>query len=234
MNDQLRLFDFAERKEGEGAFIVADSNRAAIGLLEQWRVWPGGALALVGPIGAGKSHLAKLWAAQSGALFLPAKTNSASAREAFLARDGRLVIDDADGPHDDAALLVLLDLARTEGGAVLLIGQTAPSAWPAGLPDLRSRFAALLTASLGEPEETLLAELLRRLCRARFIELRENVAKYLAQNMERSFGAARLLVNEIDRLMVDGSHPVPYDVAAEALRRVEGAERDKEYPREQA
>jgi hypothetical protein len=27
------------------------------------------------------------------------------------------------------------------------------------------------------------------------------------------------LAEEIDRLMLQGSHPVPYDVAAEALRR---------------
>ena len=221
MDDQLRLFNFAEKGEGEGAFIVADSNRPAIAVLEQWRAWPGGALALVGAQGSGKSHLAKLWAAQAGALILPAKTSSAAAREAFFARDGRLVIDEADRHRDDSTLTALLDLARTEGGAVLLIGRSAPAEWSTNLPDLRSRFSALLTATLGDPDENLLSELLRRLLRARFIELRGNVAKYLAQNMERSFAAAHALVEEIDALMVEGSHPVPYDVAAEALRRAD-------------
>jgi chromosomal replication initiation ATPase DnaA len=140
------------------------------------------------------------------------------------------VIDDADRARDDAALMTLLDLARTESGAVLLVGRSAPAEWITSVPDLHSRFAALVTATLGEPDEKLLADLLRRLCRARFIEMRENVAKYLAQSMERSFAAAQILVEEIDRLMVEGSHPVPYDVAAEALRRSARAHTEKRAP----
>jgi chromosomal replication initiation ATPase DnaA len=228
--EQLRLFDFTEKGEGEGAFIVADANRPAIGVLEQWRAWPGGALALVGSQGSGKTHLARLWAAQAGALILPARTSPAAARAAFVQRDGRLVIDDADRGRDDTMVMSLLDLARTEGGALLLIGRSPAAEWDSPIPDLKSRFAALLTATLGEPDEILLAQLLRRLCRLRFIELKDNVAKYLAQQMERSYAAAERLAEEIDRLMHQGAQPVPYDVAAEALRRVsrprsEGAQR---------
>lgn len=219
MDEQLRLFDFAEKGEGEGSFIVADANRAAITLLEHWQAWPGGALALVGAQGSGKTHLARLWAERSGAVLLPAKASSATARAAFLQRDGRLVIDAADRSRDDTMLMTVLDLARTEGGAVLLIGRAPPVEWDSPIPDLKSRFAALLTATLGEPDEILLAQLLRRLCRARFIELKDNVAKYLAQQMERSYAGAERLAEEIDRLTMQGAHPVPYDVAAEALRR---------------
>lgn len=224
MDDQPRLFDFTEKGEGAGAFIVADSNRQAIGLLEQWRSWPGGALALVGPEGAGKTHLARLWAGQAGALVISGRLSVSGAREAFAARDGRLVLDNADRAQDDATLMLVLDLAKAEGGAVLLVGRETPAEWRAELPDLRSRFAALLAASLGEPDEKLITELIRRLCRARFIEMKENVAKYAVQHMERSFAAAHALVAEIDNLMTEGSQPVPYDIAAEALRRLERRE----------
>lgn len=224
MDDQPRLFDFTEKGEGAGAFIVGDSNRQAIGLLKQWRSWPGGALALVGPEGSGKSHLAKLWAGEAGALVLSGRLTVAGAREAFAARDGRLVLDNADRVQDDATLMLVLDLAKAEGGAVLLVGRENPAEWRAELPDLRSRFAALLTTQLGEPDEKLIIELIRRLCRARFIEMKENVAKYAAQHMERSFAAAHALVAEIDNLMTEGSQPVPYDIAAEALRRLERQE----------
>lgn len=224
MDDQPRLFDFTEKGEGAGAFIVAESNSQAVGLLEQWRSWPGGALALVGPRGGGKTHLARLWAGEAGAMFVTGRLTAAGAREAFHARDGRLVLDNADRVQDDSVLMLVLDLARVEGGAVLLVGCDDPHEWPAETPDLRSRFAALLTARLGEPDENLIMELIRRLCRARFIELKQNVAKYAAQHMERSFEAAHALVDEIDNLMTEGSQPVPYDIAAEALRRLERRE----------
>jgi chromosomal replication initiation ATPase DnaA len=120
--------------------------------------------------------------------------------------------------------MLLLDMARIEGGAVLLVGQNPPAEWVTDIPDLRSRFAALLAAPLGEPDEKLITELIRRLCRARFIELKENVARYAVQHMERSFAAAHALVAEIDNLMVEGGQPVPYDIAAEALRRLERRE----------
>jgi chromosomal replication initiation ATPase DnaA len=224
MDEQPRLFDFTEKGEGAGAFIVADSNRQAIGLLKQWQSWPGGALALVGPEGSGKSHLARLWAGEARALVMTGKVSVASARDAFAAREGRLVLDNADRVQDDSTLLHVLDLAKTEGGAVLLVGRENPLEWPAELPDLRSRFAALLTANIGEPDEKLITELIRRLCRARFIEMKENVAKYAVQQMERSYAAAHALVAEIDSLMTEGSQPVPYDIAAEALRRLERRE----------
>jgi chromosomal replication initiation ATPase DnaA len=54
--------------------------------------------------------------------------------------------------------------------------------------------------------------------------MKENVAKYAAQQMERSYAAAHALVAEIDNLMTEGSQPVPYDIAAEALRRLERRE----------
>ncbi len=47
--------------------VVAQANRDAAKLLTQWRTWPGGALALVGPRGAGKTHLALAWALETGA-----------------------------------------------------------------------------------------------------------------------------------------------------------------------
>ena len=48
-------------------FLVGTSNRAALAMIERWPDWPDRALALVGPEGAGKSHLAAIWAEIAGA-----------------------------------------------------------------------------------------------------------------------------------------------------------------------
>ena len=48
-------------------FLTGASNKAALGLIERWPDWPDRALGLVGPEGAGKSHLASIWADIAGA-----------------------------------------------------------------------------------------------------------------------------------------------------------------------
>ena len=218
--EQPRLFDYSAHGEAAGEFIVSDSNTRAVDLVRRWRDWTGGAVALFGPPGSGKSHLLRSWAEEAGAGQLNPNAAAAEVRAAFAAHNGRLAVDGLDGPHDDAAIMLLLDLARSEGGAILAAGQTPPAEWPAGLPDLRSRFSSLVAIGLEDPDQELLQAVIRRLCRRRFIELRENVAKYIAEHSERSFTAAQELVDELDRMMISGRRPVAYDLASEALKRV--------------
>ncbi|HVY85306.1 MAG TPA: hypothetical protein VG943_09245, partial [Caulobacterales bacterium] len=65
--DQPRLFEFRMGERSPDTLVVAEANRDAAQLLTDWRSWPGGALALVGPKGAGKTHLALAWALETGA-----------------------------------------------------------------------------------------------------------------------------------------------------------------------
>ena len=52
------------------AFAVSPANRRAFSLLDAWPDWPAPFLNLVGPDGAGKSHLARIWAEKAGAYFV--------------------------------------------------------------------------------------------------------------------------------------------------------------------
>jgi chromosomal replication initiation ATPase DnaA len=133
------------------------------------------------------------------------------------------VLDDADKAAADMALVRLLDLARYEGGAVLLVGGEDPSRWPSATPDLVSRLKALPSARLLEPDDALLTLVLRRLCRERFIELSDKAADYLASRMQRTFAFAHALANELDRSVVKAARPVALPQAREALARVEAS-----------
>ena len=218
--DQPRLFDYAVDGDAAGEFIVSESNGDAVALVRRWRAWPGGAVALYGAKGSGKSHLLKSWAEEAKAAFLDRRAGGSEVQAVFDANGGRVAVDDMDGVRDDAAAMALLDLARTQGGAVLITGAAPPDQWPVTLPDLRSRFTGMVGARLGDPDLPLIQAVIRRLCRRRFIELRENVAKYIAENGERSFEAAQAVVDELDRMMTEGRRPVAYDLAGEALKRV--------------
>src|SRR5207244_12959171 len=54
-------------------FLAGPSNEAALALIERWPDWPHRVVALVGPEGSGKSHLASIWAGVAGARFLASR-----------------------------------------------------------------------------------------------------------------------------------------------------------------
>ena len=51
-------------------FLSAPSNHEALAAIERWPNWAGRMLMLVGPEGAGKSHLGAIWARAAGAIAL--------------------------------------------------------------------------------------------------------------------------------------------------------------------
>lgn len=223
---QPRLFEFRMGERSPDTLVLAEANRAAAHLLTDWRAWPGGTLALIGPEGSGKTHLALAWALEAGARRLRLDAAPEEAAELFAAAEGRLYLDDADQGFDEAMLWRVLDLAKTAGGAVLLTGATTPSSWAVKLPDLRSRLAAAPVARLGEPDQALLEVVLRRLCREQFILLSDDAAKYLVRRLPRTFAAARRMAEALDGEVVKGSKPVSLPVARRAFEKARFFERD--------
>src|SRR5215475_13923550 len=64
---QLALaLDHAE-SYGREDFLAGPGNENALGLIDAWPDWPARTIALVGPEGSGKTHLATVWAAAAGA-----------------------------------------------------------------------------------------------------------------------------------------------------------------------
>jgi chromosomal replication initiation ATPase DnaA len=201
--------------------VVAEANRDAAKLLTDWRTWPHGALALSGPAGSGKTHLALAWALEVGARQIAALAGPEDAAAVFREAQGRLLIDNADGERNEAMFWRVLDLARAEAGAVLLVGGKPPSAWAVDIPDLRSRLASLPVAKLGEPDEALMDVVLRRICREQFIQLSDDAAKYLVRRLPRTFAAAQTWAAALDQELVRGAKPVTTAIAKRVLEKMQ-------------
>jgi len=220
MAEQLAFRLPARPALGRGDFFVSPANAAAVGMVSDDARWPLGKLALAGPEGSGKTHLAHVWAAETGARILPAADLAGAALPA-LAAAGRIVVEDMDrapaDPATERALFHLHNLLLEAGGRLLLSGRTPPARWPVALPDLRSRLAAMTVAELPLPDDALLSAVLVKLFADRQIAVSPALVAFLVPRIDRSLAAARDIVERLDRAALAGGRPVNRALAARLL-----------------
>jgi len=191
------------------AFVESTANASALAVVERWPAWPNGALALVGPEGSGKTHLATIWAQRANAgVYRPGEDLPALAGKPVL-------VEDAD-QADDEALFHLINRAAADGG-LLLTARTRPTSWDAALPDLRSRLNALTVAEIGEPDDALLIAVLEALFREKLRRPQPELYEYLLKRMPRSLAAARETVRLLDLAAGEQARPLNRALAREVL-----------------
>ena len=198
-------------------FLTGPSNAVALALIEQWPDWPTRVVVLGGPEGAGKSHLAAIWAQIAGARFVAARALDVDTVPSALAT-GALVIEDVAELVDERALFHLINLAQEDNAYVLIIARTPPASWNIDLRDLASRLKALPVVTLASPDDALLRAVLVKLFADRQLAVDESLITFLATRIERSFAAARGVVDRLDREALRQKRPVTRSLAAELLR----------------
>ncbi len=207
---------------GRADFVVAPCNETAVAWIDRWPDWPQPVLAVHGPPGAGKSHLARVWQRASRAQEVsPEAFENGDPPE--LAGEGRAVlIEDVDrllaaqDPAREERLLHLYNLVLEARGQILMTAAAAPARWPCGLPDLRSRLAAAHAVALGPPDDRLIEALLIKLFSDRQLRVSAPVVRYLLPRVERSFAALRQLVEATDEAALSNHR----DISVSLVRRV--------------
>lgn len=212
MTRQLRLKLRRPVSYARAEFVPGPSNAEALAALDAWPRWHGGALALIGPHGVGKTHLARDWAERHGAVVLERETPQVEA-----AAGRPALIEDVDQGVSDEALFHLINMAARDGGGLLLTARTPPANWRADLPDLRSRLNAMPVAVIEEPDDQVLEGVLRKFFRERSIRPPKEVLPYLLRRMERSIPYAREIVKKLDEVADDEQRPISRALARQIL-----------------
>jgi len=219
MHRQLS-FDLPVRAAlGREDFFVAPANAMAVALIEGWQNWPGRKLVLEGPKGAGKTHLAHVWAKAAGARILAAR-DLVTADIPTLAT-GPVAIEDVPqiaGKADaENALFHLHNMVLAEGHSLLLTADRPAARWDLTLPDLASRMQGTQATKLDAPDDRLLTAVLAKLFADRQLIPTPDTIPYLVTHMDRSYDSARLLVAALDSTSLAEARPINRILAAEVL-----------------
>ena len=189
---------------GREDFIVSAGNRDAVAFIDAWPDWTAPTAALFGPPGSGKSHLVAIWARRTSARIVEA----ADMDDTILGEGGAMAVENAGAAIlPDGAERTLFALLE-RGTPMLLTGREAPSLWSARLPDLVSRFRALLAFGLWAPDDALLEALARKLFHDRQLHVPDAVIAQMLRSLERSPAAIRDFVARADESALAEKRPV--------------------------
>jgi chromosomal replication initiation ATPase DnaA len=205
---------------GVADFFVSDSNADAYAMVTGAVGWPQDKLCLTGPRGSGKSHLARVWQAQTGAAILDA----AALGTAYPFPDDvtALAIEDMEclPRAAEEPLFHLHNRLAVSGGRLMLTSVLPPARWDIALPDLASRMQATTMVRLGQPDDRLLAAVLTKLFADRQLSPTPEVVALLVTRMERSFQAATGIVVALDAASLAQQREINATLARDILRRL--------------
>jgi len=201
-------------------FLPAPSNVDALTAIEQWPNWASRMLMLVGPEGAGKSHLGAIWARTAGAVTVGGQRWDEQNLKACDQAEA-VLIDEADGATCAEALFFhLINTAMQNNAWLLLTSRTAPDAWGLTTPDLLSRLRLAPVVRLAAPDTELTEAVLFKLFSDRQLQVEPHVIAYIALRIERSLGAARELVAMLDNEALTQGRRITRTMASDALREI--------------
>lgn len=198
-------------------FLVSKSNAAAHAAIELWPDWPDRSLVLVGPAGAGKSHLGAIWARRAGAAIVPAAAFATNDVPGLGARR-HVLIEDADRlVGEQKRLFHLMNFLAEARGSLLLTAGAFPDLWGFEVPDLLSRLRRAMVAEIFPPDDDLIRAVLVKLLVDRQLTIDISVIDYVLARLEPTLDAVRRLVDSLDREALSRGRRITRPIAADVL-----------------
>ncbi len=216
------LLDLGHRTAlGREDFLIASGNADAVAWIDAWPDWPAPALVLYGPPASGKTHLAAVWQNRTnsiwfGARDIPGLDPSKAADTAPL-----VVLDHIDPWIGDEAaernVFHLYNILKERNGAMLVTMRAAPVRQNFVIRDLASRLRAAPAAAIQAPDDSVLAAVLVKMFSDRQVRIGDDALNYILPRIERSFAAARDLVEVADKLAMRQKRGISLPLLREAM-----------------
>ncbi len=205
---------------GREDFFVAPGNAQAVAWIDRWPEWSAHVLALFGPAGCGKSHLAQVFAARTQARVMSAANLDRAAVGDIVRAHKSIVIEDAEAGVDESALFHLYNAVSETKGWLLLTGRQAPARWAVTLADLKSRLSSVQAVRIDPPDDDMMQAVLVKLFADRQIAVTPEVVAYLIRHIDRTFANARQVVDMADHESLAGQRSVSVPLIKNLLARL--------------
>ena len=206
---------------GADDYLVTASNQTAMGWIDKWPDWSAPFLIVYGPLGSGKTHLAKVWQSRSQAETLSMNRLVQTEPGALAGQQSLWMMDDADAVAGnnkaEENLFHLYNRLFEAKGSLLLTAQQPVAQWPIKLPDLRSRLMAAPAVALDAPDDQLITGLLIKQFRDRQIDVGMDVVDYLLPRITRTSAAIRDIVITLDHASLARNRGITLNLAREIL-----------------
>ncbi len=203
---------------GREDFFVSPANALAVAMISATS-WPGNKLVLSGPAGSGKTHLAHVWAQETGGRIIQSSSLQYDqvpelSKTAIAVEDVPAIASDMDRQR---ALFHLHNLVLAEGNALLMTGRMPPKFWQLPLADLQSRVEGAHHVALDPPDDALLGAVLAKLFLDRQLNPGPDVIAYLVKHMDRSFAVAAQVVEKLDQVALSEKREITRALAVRVL-----------------
>lgn len=176
-------------------FFTSSSNQHAFDYIKQWPNWPNLGMAILGPTGSGKTHLAHIWQSLSGARFFDLNKDSDSLKSFQIVQTEPLIFDEQF--PGDVDFFHLLNMLRDKKISFLILNKTPFSQKQIHLKDLLSRLINIPSFTLQEPDDDLLKAMILKQCADAQIVISEPILKYITTHVNRSYEGVALFCKKL-------------------------------------
>ena len=220
MKQDVFNFKFESNKD----FYVTSKNSLAFDLIQKWPNWNNQFFFLYGPTKCGKTTICKIWQKKSNAILLNKKKieqffNNTYQKDFNI--QNNWILDNVDiflKKNNDEKLLNFINIMKEKKKSFFLMtSKVPPRQLSTKINDLLSRVLDSLVVQVHQPDNLLLAKIIKKYLEEREIVIEKKKIDYLTNRIERSYQFAIKIAKKIDSKSLENHSNISFSFLKKIL-----------------